>query len=105
MIVVFPFDGVAFHEAGCGSASLSATETVRKQAAQLILVAYSSSSAPCLLNKRCHLCCCGTEPLHKTRGAANTSDPSLELRLSIDACAGGFFLHCVLSVAGRRALS
>ena len=49
MTVVFPFDGVAFHEAGCGSASLSATETVRTQAAQLTSVAYSSSSTPCLL--------------------------------------------------------
>ena len=46
---MFPFDGVAFHEAGCGSAFLSATETVRTQAAQLTSVAYSSSSAPCLL--------------------------------------------------------
>ena len=49
MTVVFPFDGVAFHEAGCGSAFLSATETVRTQAAQLTSVAYSSSSAQCLL--------------------------------------------------------
>ena len=38
MTIVFPFGGVAFHEAGCVSAFLSATETVRKQAAQLILV-------------------------------------------------------------------
>ena len=50
MTVVFPFDGVAFHEVGCGSAFLSATENVRTQAAQLTSVAYSSSSAPCLLN-------------------------------------------------------
>ena len=50
MTIVFPFGGVAFHEAGCGSASLSATETVRPQAAQLTSGAYSSTSAPCLLN-------------------------------------------------------
>ena len=49
MIVVFPFDGVAFHGAGCGSAFLSATESVRTQAAKLTSVAYSFSSAQCLL--------------------------------------------------------
>ena len=49
MTVVFPFDGVAVHEAGCGSAFVSATETVRTQAAQLTSGAYSSTSAPCLL--------------------------------------------------------
>ena len=49
MTIVFPFGGVAFHEAGCGSAFLSATKNVRTQAAQLISVAYSSLSAPCLL--------------------------------------------------------
>ena len=38
MMIVFPFGGVFFHEAGCGSAFLSATETLRTQAAQLILV-------------------------------------------------------------------
>ena len=43
MTIVFPFGGVVFHEAGCGSAFLSATENVRTQAAQLISVAYSSS--------------------------------------------------------------
>ena len=75
MTVVFPFDGVAFHEVGCGSAFLSATENVGTQAAQLTSVAYSSSSAPCLLNKRRHLCWCGTEPLQKTRGAFHTHDP------------------------------
>ena len=48
LTVVFPFDGVAFHEAGCGSAFLSATQTLRTQAAQLTSVAFSSSSAPCL---------------------------------------------------------
>ena len=40
MTVVFPFGGVAVHEAGCGSAFLSATENVRTQAAQLTLVPY-----------------------------------------------------------------
>ena len=49
MTVVFLFVGVTVHEAGCGSASLSATEIVRTQAAQLTSVAYSSSSAQCLL--------------------------------------------------------
>ena len=43
MMIVFPFGGVAFYEAGCGSASLSATETLRTQAAQLTVVAYSMS--------------------------------------------------------------
>ena len=47
--IVFPYGGVAFHEAGCGSAFLYATESVRTQAAQLTSVAYSSSSAQCLL--------------------------------------------------------
>ena len=49
MIVVFPFGGVAFHEAGCGSAFLSAKESVRTQAAQLTSAAYSFSSAQSLL--------------------------------------------------------
>ena len=49
MMIVCPFSGVAFHRAGCGSAFLCATENVRAQAAQLTLVAYSSSSAQCLL--------------------------------------------------------
>ena len=49
MTIVFPFGGVVFHEAGCGSAFLSATENVRTQAAQLTSGAYSSSSAQCLL--------------------------------------------------------
>ena len=49
MTTVFPFGGVAFHEAGCGPAFLSATEDVRTQVAQLTLVAYSSSFAQCLL--------------------------------------------------------
>ena len=49
MTIVFPSGGGAFHEAGCGSAFLSATENVRTQAAQLTSVAYSSSSAQCLL--------------------------------------------------------
>ena len=32
MTIVLPFGGVAFHEAGCGSAFLAATEIVRTQA-------------------------------------------------------------------------
>ena len=49
MIVVFPFGGVAVHAAGCGPASLSATENVRTQAVQLTSGSYSSTSGQCLL--------------------------------------------------------
>ena len=40
MMIVFRFGGVFFHEAGCGSAFLSATDDVRTQAAKLTLVCF-----------------------------------------------------------------
>ena len=60
---------VSFRWRGCSRGwlwvSLSATESVRTQAAQLTLVAYSSSSAQCLLQQRRHWCWCETESVCK----------------------------------------